>query len=105
MGENAIRENFGGEADGSQRRGAGDETIDDDRGAGPRRAQNRAGHHGDLEAAELGEHGKRVGGAAAGGGARQRGLLTLEAGLVMPGAKTDTGFERSGGEAMHDQRG
>ncbi len=70
-----------------------------------RRAQNRAGHHGDFETAELGQHGERVGGVGAGGGARQRRLFAREAGCVMAGAEADAGFERGGGEAVHDQRG
>ena len=69
-------------------------------------AQHGAGHHGDLEAAVLGQRDERIGGAAAAGdGAGEQGALALEAGVVEAGAAADHGGQVGVAEAVGEQRG
>jgi hypothetical protein len=93
-----------------------DEAVDEQHHAGFRRAEHGTGHHGNLEAAEFGQHRKparvhcctlAIGGqSGALGGLCQQVSLASQAGIVQPGAATDA-FVASGsaGQAMGEQRG
>jgi hypothetical protein len=73
-----------------------------------RRGKHGAAHHGDLEAAELGQHVERIGVRRQVGPARrlcQQCLLARQPGVVEAGAATDAVAEWRAGELVRQQRG
>src|ERR1700677_471115 len=85
-------------------RGAGNESVDQYWPALRRRAQHRAGHHRDLQPAELIEHIEGGGGTRARRGLFDRSNLAGHTNIVLTGADADAILQRRGGQAMHQQR-
>ena len=97
MAEDAVVEEVAGAiARRRQRRRADDEAVDQHQHLRFRRRQHGADHHGDLEAAESGQHVERLVVALGPRGQRlfQQRLLARQPGVVEPGAATDAVGER-----------
>ena len=107
MREHAGAQHLGRERMRDEQGRGRDEAIDDDEHARTRRAQVGAGHHRDLEAAELGEQGQgreraRI---ATARGPHEQFALARQACVVEAGAAADEAVERGAAQARGDEAG
>jgi hypothetical protein len=107
MAKDAVLAHVGRNARGGEQGRGNDESVDEQDHAALSRAEHCAGHHDDLEAAELGEHGARVrlrGQFGALDGLRQQVALTGQSCIVETRTAADAIDQRRTGQRVCDQR-